>query len=90
MNQTNYYSIKSTIELNFDNSHIRDISYNSFLPELSQTRSKRSQTKMEKENNTLIFSIESTDITAFRASVSDIIGFGKIIEGTLTLTKLCE
>ena len=88
MNQYNYYSINSTIELNFDNSHTRDISYNSFLPELSsQIRSKRSQTKMEKVNNSILFSIESTDITAFRASVSDIIGFGKIIEGTLKLTS---
>ncbi len=90
MNQNNYYSINSTIELKFDNSHTRDISYNSFLPELNQTRSKRSQTKMEKVNKSIMFYVESSDITAFRASVSDIIGFGKIIEGTLTLTKLCE
>ena len=83
MNQTNFYSINSTIELKFDNSHVCDISYNSFLPELKQIRSKRSQIKMEKKNNSIIFYIESTDITAFRASVSDIIGFGKIIEGTL-------
>lgn len=87
MNQNNYYSINSTIELNFNNSHIRDISYNSFLPELSQTRSKRSQIKMEKVNNSLLFYIESTDITAFRASVSDIIGLGKIVEGTLKLIE---
>jgi tRNA threonylcarbamoyladenosine modification (KEOPS) complex Pcc1 subunit len=86
MNQNNYYSINSTIELNFDNSHIRDISYNSFLPEMNQTRSKRSQMKMDKVNNSILFSIESTDITAFRAAVSDIIGFGKIIENTLKLT----
>ena len=51
MNQNSYYSINSTIELKFDNSHVRDISYNSFLPELKQIRSKRSQIKMEKENN---------------------------------------
>jgi tRNA threonylcarbamoyladenosine modification (KEOPS) complex Pcc1 subunit len=86
MNQNNYYSIHSTIELKFANSHTRDISYNSFLPELNQTRSKRSQIKMEKKNNSIVFFIKSGDITAFRASVSDIIGFGKIIEGTL---KLC-
>ena len=90
MNQNNYFSINSTIELKFDNSHTRDISYNSFLPELNQIRSKRSQIKMEKVNKSIMFYVESSDITAFRASVSDIIGFGKIIEGTLTLTKLCE
>ena len=87
MNQNNYYSVNSTIELKFDNSHTRDISYNSFLPELNQTRSKRSQIKMEKLNKSILFYVESTDITAFRASVSDIISFGKIIENTL---KLCE
>ncbi len=87
MNQNNYYSINSTIELKFDNSHTRDISYNSFLPELNQTRSKRSQIKMEKVNKSILFQVDSTDITAFRASVSDIIGFGKIIEGTLKLTE---
>ncbi len=85
MNQNNYYSVNSTIELKFDNSHTRDISYNSFLPELNQTRSKRSQIKMEKLNKSILFYVESTDITAFRASVSDIIGFGKIVEGTLSL-----
>ena len=87
MNQNNYFSINSTIELKFVNSHTRDISYNSFLPELNQIRSKRSQIKMEKVNNSILFYVESTDITAFRASVSDIISFGKIIENTL---KLCE
>jgi tRNA threonylcarbamoyladenosine modification (KEOPS) complex Pcc1 subunit len=87
MNQNNYYSIKSTIELKFNNSQIRDISYNSFLPEFNKVKTKRSKIKMAKENNSLIFYIESTDITAFRASISDIIGFGKIIDNTL---KLCE
>jgi len=42
---------------------------------------------MEKLNKALIFSIESADITAFRASISDVISFGKIIDSTL---KLCE
>jgi len=85
----NYYSIHSTIKLEFSNSQIRDFSYNSFLPEMSntKTKTKRSKVKMEKNSNSLIFSIESSDITAFRASVSDIIGLGKIIENTL---NLCE
>jgi len=87
MNQNNYYSIKSTIELKFNNSQIRDISYNSFLPEFNKVKTKRSKIKMAKENNSLIFYIESTDITAFRASISNIIGFGEIIDNTL---KLCE
>ncbi len=87
MSQNNYYSIRSTIELMFTNSKIRDISYDSFLPELKNTRTKRSKTDMEKKNNSLIFYIESTDITAFRGGISDIIALGKIIENSL---KLCE
>ena len=87
MNLNNYISIKATVELKFIDSKTRDISYNSFLPELDKLNTKRSKIKMEKEENLLIFHIESSDITAFRASISDIIGLGRIVENTL---KLCE
>lgn len=87
MNQNNYFSIKATVELKFTNSKTRDISYNSFLPEFDKLNTKRSKIKIEKKENLLIFHIESSDITAFRASISDIIGFGRIVENTL---KLCE
>lgn len=87
MNQNNHFSIKATVELKFTNSKTRDISYNSFLPEFDKLNTKRSKIKIEKKENLLIFHIESSDITAFRASISDIIGFGRIVENTL---KLCE
>jgi len=87
MNQHNKYTIKSTIELIFNDSQIRDFSYNSFLPEFSKLKMKRSMMTIEKKNYSLIFQIESSDITAFRASINDIISLGKIIENTL---ELCE
>ncbi len=87
MNQNNPFTIKATVELKFIDSKTRDISYNSFLPELDKLNTKRSKIKMEKEENLLIFHIESSDITAFRASISDIIGFSRIVENSL---GLCE
>ncbi|MFX1276641.1 MAG: KEOPS complex subunit Pcc1 [Promethearchaeota archaeon] len=87
MNQASSFSIKSSIEFKFKNSQTRDISYNSFLPELKKLQTKRSKVLMEKNNTSLIFYVECLDITAFRASVSDIIGFGKIINNSL---KLCN
>jgi len=87
MNQNNPFTIKATVELKFIDSKTRDISYNSFLPELDKLNTKRSKIKMEKKENLLIFHIESSDITAFRASISDIIGFSRIVENSL---GLCE
>ena len=86
MNQNNIFRIKAIIELKFTNSETCDISYNSFLPELNKQKSKRSQIRLEKKNDSLIFYVESTDITAFRASINDVIGFGKVIEGVLEIT----
>ena len=87
MSQENYYTIKSHIELKFKSIYNRDISYISFLPELNKIKSKRTKVKIEKLDDTIIFFVESADITAFRATMSDIISYGKIIENTL---KLCE
>ena len=42
--------------------------------------------RIEKKSKSIIFYVESTDITAFRASINDIIGFGKVIEGVLEIT----
>ncbi|MBY8981661.1 MAG: hypothetical protein KGD57_01820 [Candidatus Lokiarchaeota archaeon] len=82
------YLIKSSIEIYFKNSQIRDISFNTFLPENRNLKSKRSKLKMEKEGkNNLRFFIESKDITAFRASINEIITFGKIFENVLNLVE---
>ena len=86
MNQYNIFNIKATVELIFTNSETRDISYNSFLPEFNKQKTKRSKMRIEKKSKSIIFYVESTDITAFRASINDIIGFGKVIEGVLEIT----
>lgn len=80
------FSIKSSIILKFNNSNLRDISYNSFLPEFDKLQTKRSKIYMEKKNNnSLVFMIESTDITAFRASINEIISFGKALTDSLKI-----
>jgi len=86
MSQTNPFSINSIIELKFNSSKIRDISYDAFLPEFKKLQTKRSTVSMEKKHkNYIIFTISSTDITAFRASVNEIISFGKVIANSLKI-----
>ncbi len=86
MSINNYFSIESTIKLKFNSSQIRDISYKSFLPEFNKTRTKRSQISMEKMNDkSILFVIKSNDITAFRASINEIISFGKVITNTMKI-----
>ncbi|MBD3194646.1 MAG: hypothetical protein GF317_06305 [Candidatus Lokiarchaeota archaeon] len=81
MNDKNSFSITSSIEFTFKESEMRNIAYTSFLPEYNKLKSTRSQTIMKKKNgDVLLFNIESKDITAFRASMNDVISFGKIIE----------
>jgi len=87
MSKVNYYKIKSTVEFNFDNPELCKISYNSFLPEFDKKKSKRTKLLIEKKDSSLIFNIESSDITAFRATVNDIINFGKIIDNSLHIIK---
>jgi len=91
MSQNKIFSIKSLVELKFNNSDTRDISYNSFIPGIKKLQTNRSKVFMEKENpNTLIFKIESNDITAFRASINEIISFGKIIDDTISITEISK
>jgi len=86
MNQNSNFTLKSTIEFQFKNSHIRTISYNSFLPDLKKLQTKRSKILIEKkDSNNVVFNVESKDITAFRASINEIISFGKIIENSLQI-----
>ncbi len=86
MSKKDYFTIKSTIEFKFETSQIRDISFNSFLPEFKRLKTKRSEISMEKkENLNIIFEIRSSDITAFRASVNEITSFGKIITDSIKI-----
>ncbi|MFX1346388.1 MAG: KEOPS complex subunit Pcc1 [Promethearchaeota archaeon] len=89
MNKNNFYTIDSIIELKFTDSQIRDISYNSFYPEIKKLQTNRSKVLVEKQNDCkLIFKVESSDITAFRASMNEIISFGKIIDSTLEIAEI--
>jgi tRNA threonylcarbamoyladenosine modification (KEOPS) complex Pcc1 subunit len=89
MNQTKPFTIESIIEFEFNKSHLRDISYNSFIPEMKKLQTNRSQVLMKKKNqHKLLFKVDSNDITAFRASINEIISFGKIIDNILQLPDI--
>lgn len=81
------FSIQSTIKLLFKNSDLCAFCHNAFSPELNSIESKRSKILMEKKDKSLIFTIESKDITAFRASVDEIISFGKVIDNTIHISE---
>ncbi len=85
MKKSNAFRIKSKVLINFKNSSLCEIAYNSYLPEFNIKKSKRSKIMLERKENLLIFNVKSEDITAFRASINEIISFGKIIEKSLLL-----
>ena len=87
MNNSNALIIKSTLEFQFKTPELCSYSYNSILPEFNDQKSKRSTLSLKKEENSLIFLIESKDITAFRATVNEIISFGRIFEGVLNIVN---
>ena len=86
MSKDTPFSIKSTLTLGFKDSQTCDFAYNTFLPEFNRLKTVRSQITMDKKEISLIFQIESKDITAFRATISEIIALGKIVENTVELT----
>ena len=89
MNKNELFTIESIIEINFNDSQIRDISYNSFIPEIKKLQTNRSKVLVEKQNDyKLVFKVESCDITAFRASMNEIISFGKVIDNTLQIAEI--
>jgi len=88
MSKNGYFSIKSTIEFHFANSQIRDFSFNSFLPEFERLQTKRSKISIEKKNEIgIVFKIISSDITAFRASINEIINFGRVITDSIEIVS---
>ena len=85
-NRSHSFLIKSDVEFQFERSELRDMAYEAYLPELETLNTKRSSMEMTKVGAiSLKFTMRSSDITAFRASSSDLISFGKIIEGTQKL-----
>ena len=87
MNKNNLLIIKSTLEFQFKTPELCNYSYNSILPEFKVQKSRRSTISLKKEEKSLIFLIESRDITAFRASINEIISFGRIFEGVLNIVN---
>jgi len=83
-NQKNF-SIESQVVIKFSNSDLCNIAYQSFLPDFNTKSSPRSKITMEKNNSSLIFSIKSIDITAFRASINEIINYFRIIDNTFEI-----
>ena len=85
MKQESPFFIKSKIELVFSNRELSNFAYKSFLPELHSKRSNRSVINVKLSNESLIFYIKSRDITAYRASINEIINLGKVIEDTIEI-----
>ena len=85
MKQNRPYFIKSRIELVFSNPELSRFAYNSFLPELNSKKSNRSVINVKLSSKSLLFYIKSRDITAYRASINEIINLGKIIEDTIEI-----
>jgi tRNA threonylcarbamoyladenosine modification (KEOPS) complex Pcc1 subunit len=85
MSEISNYTIESSVKFNFSSSNLCNLSYNSFSPEMRDLDTERSKTFMEKRDNSLIFTIKAKDITAFRASVNDLIMFGKIIDDCMEI-----
>ena len=85
MKQESPFFIKSKIELVFSNPELSRFAYKSFLPDLRSKRSSRSVINVKLSNESLFFYIKSRDITAFRASINEIINLGKIVEDTIEI-----
>jgi KEOPS complex subunit Pcc1 len=79
MENQKFFSIQSQVVLKFSNSNLCNIAYQSFLPDFNTKISSRSKITMDIKKSSLIFKINSVDITAFRASINEIINFGRII-----------
>ncbi len=79
MENQKIFSIESQVVLKFSNSDLCNIAYQSFLPDFNTKVSSRSKITMDKKNSSMIFKINSVDITAFRASINEIINLGRII-----------
>lgn len=88
MSSHNFYSISSTIQFNFESTPLRDYSYKAYQPELDIFETDRSNVVMNKKGSHILeFRIESKDITAFRATINDVVSFGKILEGVSFLRE---
>ena len=85
MKQKGPFFIKTRIELVFSNPELSRFAYNSFLPDLNSKKSNRSVINVKLSDKALLIYIKSRDITAYRASINEIINLGKIIEDTIEI-----
>ncbi|MBY9003127.1 MAG: CTAG/PCC1 family protein [Candidatus Lokiarchaeota archaeon] len=85
MENQNFFSIESQVVIKFSNPNLCNIAYQSFLPDFNTKLSPRSKITMDKNNSSLIFNINSNDITAFRASINEIINNFRIFDHTLEI-----
>ncbi len=67
----NRVSIKTTVQL--DSLDEADFMYNSLIPEVKDHHFERSQILMELEGSSLIFTVNSLDITAAKANISSVL-----------------
>ncbi len=88
MENQKIFSIESQVIIKFSNSNLCDVAYQSFLPDFNTKKSPRSTITMEKKSNSLTFNIKSIDITAFRASINEIINNFRIFDHTLEIFRL--
>ncbi|MHA1105477.1 MAG: KEOPS complex subunit Pcc1 [Promethearchaeota archaeon] len=79
------FSIESQVVIKFSNFNLCNVAYQSFLPDFNTKISPRSKITMVKKNSSLIINIKSIDITAFRASINEIINLARIFDDTLEI-----
>lgn len=79
MDKKDIFTIESQVVIKCSNSNLCNIAYQSLLPDFNAKSSSRSRLTIDKKKTSLIFTVNSSDITAFRASINEIINFGRII-----------
>jgi len=80
--------IQATINLFFESPHEKNVAYLALKPETEFTREDRIRLKIiEKDDNTLMLDISTSDLTSFRAVVNSYFRWLKIIEDTHSFVK---
>jgi KEOPS complex subunit Pcc1 len=80
-------SVKGKIIINFDTEKELNIIYKAILPEIKTSPDYRSKANIKIENQTLIITINSEDMTSFRASTNSIIKWIKLSHNIIQLTN---
>jgi tRNA threonylcarbamoyladenosine modification (KEOPS) complex Pcc1 subunit len=70
--------ITSTITFHFKTKDDATIFYTSYLPEHGKVVKSRSETLIQQEESRIVFTINATDITAYRATVNSLLQFSNV------------